>query len=52
MGSKSVEELLENSVGVHFSGLHVDDIELRNSEQQLLATTETENGCREPFVIG
>ncbi|CAL9051332.1 unnamed protein product [Musa banksii] len=52
MGSKLVEELLENSVGVHFSGLHVDDIELRNSEQQLLATAETENGCREPFVIG
>ncbi|THU72935.1 hypothetical protein C4D60_Mb04t17460 [Musa balbisiana] len=52
MGSKLVEELLENSVGVHFSGLHVDDIEVRNSEQQLLATAETENGCREPFVIG
>ncbi|XP_018685442.2 uridine kinase-like protein 3 isoform X2 [Musa acuminata AAA Group] len=51
MGSTSVEKLLENGVGVHFSGLHVDDLEPRNSEEPL-ATSTTENGYGEPFIIG
>ncbi|CAL9130809.1 unnamed protein product [Musa textilis] len=51
MGSTSVEKLLENGVGAHFSGLHVDDLEPRNSEEPL-ATSTTENGYGEPFIIG
>ncbi|RRT34512.1 hypothetical protein B296_00058769, partial [Ensete ventricosum] len=51
MGTKTVEELLDNSAGVHFSGLHVDDLDLRNSKE-LPATSAIENGYREPFVIG
>ncbi|CAL9110403.1 unnamed protein product [Musa acuminata var. zebrina] len=51
MGSTSVEKLRENGVGVHFSGLHVDDVEPRNSEEPL-ATSTTENGYGEPFIIG
>lgn len=51
MGSKTVEELLETSTGVHFSGLRLDEMEKRNHgiEQP---TTSTANGHREPFVIG
>lgn len=51
MGTKTVEELQDNSAGVHFSGLHVDDLEQRNSKE-LPATSAIENGYREPFVIG
>lgn len=51
MGSTSVEKLLDNGVGVHFSGLHVDDLEPRNSVEPL-ATSTTENGYGEPFIIG
>ncbi|THU71277.1 hypothetical protein C4D60_Mb08t33850 [Musa balbisiana] len=50
MGSTSVEKLLDNGVGVHFSGLHVDDLEPRNSVEPL-ATSTTENGYGEPFII-
>lgn len=52
MGSKSVEELLETSAEVHFSGLHLDELETVNSEKELPTTSATENGHREPFVIG
>ncbi|XP_073117182.1 uridine kinase-like protein 3 [Elaeis guineensis] len=52
MGSKSVEELLETSAEVHFSGLHLDELEIVNSEKELPTTSATENGHREPFVIG
>lgn len=52
MGSKSVEELLQNSTGVHFSGFHVDDSKRRISEEKFEAASATENGYKEPFVIG
>lgn len=52
MGSKSMEELLQNSTGVHFSGFHVDDSERKNSAEKFKAASATENGYKEPFVIG
>ncbi|EHA8587523.1 uridine kinase-like protein 3 [Cocos nucifera] len=52
MGSKSVEELLETSAEVHFSGLHLDELEMLNFEKELPTTSTTEDGHREPFVIG
>ncbi|ONK56146.1 uncharacterized protein A4U43_C10F4610 [Asparagus officinalis] len=51
MGSNTVEELLETSIGVHFSRLHLDKVEQRNHEADQPAAS-TANSHREPFVIG
>ncbi|WOK94473.1 uridine kinase-like protein 4 [Canna indica] len=50
MGSKSAEKMLEDYAGVHFSGFHRDVTEARNSKP--VATSATENGYKEPFIIG
>ncbi|XAR56825.1 Uracil phosphoribosyltransferase [Bertholletia excelsa] len=54
MGSdcKSMVELLEASSGVHFSGLHLDELEPRNSEVEQLTTSAAEHMPKQPFVIG
>ncbi|XP_073004421.1 uridine kinase-like protein 4 [Typha latifolia] len=51
MGSKSVDGLLVDSSGAHFTGIHVDEPERRDFEEQP-TTSATENGHREPFIIG
>ncbi|XP_073000279.1 uridine kinase-like protein 3 [Typha latifolia] len=51
MGSNSIDNLLETSTGIHFSGLHLDDLK-SNSEEDQPTTSATDNGHREPFVIG
>ncbi|KAL5972401.1 hypothetical protein ACLOJK_041655 [Asimina triloba] len=52
MGSKSVEDLLEASAGVHFSGFHFDDLKLRNSVVEQPTTSVAESVNKEPFFIG
>lgn len=49
MGSKSVEDLLDASTGVHFSGFHLDGLGSRNLEA---TTSATESVHKQPFVIG
>ncbi|KAK6934648.1 hypothetical protein RJ641_034803 [Dillenia turbinata] len=49
--SKSVEDMIEASSGVHFSGFHMDGMESRNSVLEQ-PTTSTDNVHRQPFVIG
>ncbi|XP_020089271.1 uridine kinase-like protein 3 [Ananas comosus] len=52
MGSKSVDDLLETSTEVHFSGLHLDGAESKDCKEEHPTTSTTENGHKEPFVIG
>ncbi|RWR84873.1 uridine kinase-like protein 3 [Cinnamomum micranthum f. kanehirae] len=52
MGSKSVEDLLEASTGVHFSGLHLDTLDSRNLEVEQPTTSSAESVPKQPFVIG
>ncbi|XP_020089370.1 uridine kinase-like protein 4 isoform X2 [Ananas comosus] len=53
MGSNSVNGFLESPAGVHFSGLHLDESQLKSSQQEKKPTTSPkEYGHREPFVIG
>ena len=51
MGSKSVEDMIEASSGVHFSGFHMDGLESRNIEKPTTSPA-TENVHKQPFVIG
>ncbi|GFY99310.1 uridine kinase-like 4 [Actinidia rufa] len=50
--SKSVVDLIEASSGVHFSGLHLDGLEPRNSEVEQPTTSAAEHMHKQPFVIG
>ncbi|XP_077214489.1 uridine kinase-like protein 4 isoform X2 [Tasmannia lanceolata] len=52
MGSKSVEDLLEVSTGVHFSGFHLDDLEPRSLGVEQPTTSAAESVPKQPFVIG
>lgn len=52
MGSKSVEDLLEASTGVHFSGFHLDTLDSRNLEVEQPTTSAAESVPKQPFVIG
>ncbi|KAF9667184.1 hypothetical protein SADUNF_Sadunf16G0306600 [Salix dunnii] len=52
MDSKSVEDMIEASSGVHFSGFHMDALEMRNTEVGQLTTSAAEEMCKQPFVIG
>lgn len=52
MDSKSVEDLLEASTGVHFSGLHLDTLDSRNLEVEQPTTSSAESVPKQPFVIG
>lgn len=51
MGSKEVEDLIEASSGVHFSGFH-----LKNNDPSTLIveqpTTSAAENIKQPFVIG
>lgn len=51
MSSSAVDDLMEASSGVHFSGFHLENGELSASEVQQSATSATEN-VKQPFVIG
>ncbi|PKU83980.1 uridine kinase-like protein 4 isoform X1 [Dendrobium catenatum] len=50
MGSNSVD-LLQSSTGVHFSGLHLNELERRDLQMEK-TTSSTENAYRQPFIIG
>lgn len=52
MGSKLVDDLLETSAGVHFSGLRVDELKSRNSEIEQSTSSSAGNLHKQPFVIG
>lgn len=52
MGSKAVEDLIEASSGVHFSGFHLNGLEPRNSLDEQPTTSVAENVHKQPFVIG
>ncbi|XWS27686.1 hypothetical protein CRYUN_Cryun25bG0002700 [Craigia yunnanensis] len=51
MGSKSVEDMIEASSGVHLSGFHMDGLESRHIEKPT-TSSGTENVQKQPFVIG
>ncbi|KAL2473141.1 Uridine kinase-like protein 4 [Forsythia ovata] len=51
MGSQAVEDLIEASSGVHYSGFHLDNIESSTSEVEQ-PTTSTTDTTKQPFVIG
>ncbi|KAL0407036.1 UNVERIFIED_CONTAM: Uridine kinase-like protein 4 [Sesamum latifolium] len=51
MGSTAVEDLIEASSGVHFSGFHLENTDPSASEFQRSTTSATEN-VLQPFVIG
>ncbi|KAK3200073.1 hypothetical protein Dsin_023488 [Dipteronia sinensis] len=52
MGSKSVVDMIEASSGVHFSGFHMDNLEVRNTETGQPTTSAADNVLKQPFVIG
>lgn len=52
MDSKSVEDMIEASSGVHFSGFHMDGLEMTNTEVGQPTTLAAEEMCKQPFVIG
>lgn len=52
MDSKSVEDMIEASSGVHFSGFHMDGLEMTNTEVGQPTTSAAEEMCKQPFVIG
>ncbi|KAK1296790.1 Uridine kinase-like protein 4 [Acorus calamus] len=52
MSSGSVEELLDASIGTHFSGLRLDGLTPRKSEMEQPTTSTADNVNRQPFVIG
>ncbi|KAG6407405.1 hypothetical protein SASPL_130396 [Salvia splendens] len=51
MGSKAVEDLIEASSDVHFSGFHLKNTDPSNSVAEQPTTSTTEN-IKQPFVIG
>lgn len=52
MGSKPVEDLIESSSGVHFSGFHLNGLQSRNSELEHPTTSVAESVHKQPFIIG
>ncbi|XP_024048246.1 uridine kinase-like protein 3 isoform X2 [Citrus clementina] len=52
MDSKTVVDMIEASSGVHFSGFHMDGLEVRNKETGQPTISAAENLHRQPFVIG
>ncbi|KAJ6376800.1 hypothetical protein OIU76_025868 [Salix suchowensis] len=52
MDVKSVEDMIEASSGVHFSGFHMNGLELRNTEVGQWTTLAAEEMHKQPFVIG
>ncbi|CAK7345917.1 unnamed protein product [Dovyalis caffra] len=51
MDSKSVEDMIEASSGVHFSGFHMDGLEPRNTEVAQPTMSAAEEMHKQPFVI-
>ncbi|KAK4491802.1 hypothetical protein RD792_002578 [Penstemon davidsonii] len=51
MGSKAVDDLIEASSGVHFSGFHLESTFPSTSQAEQPTTSATEN-IKQPFVIG
>lgn len=51
MGSKAVEDLIEASSGVHFSGFHLKDTDSSSSVVEQPTTSAAKN-IKQPFVIG
>ncbi|KAG8502877.1 hypothetical protein CXB51_000692 [Gossypium anomalum] len=51
MGSNSVEDMIEASSGVHFSGFHMDGLESKNIEKPT-TSPGAENVQKQPFIIG
>ncbi|XP_011097715.1 uridine kinase-like protein 3 isoform X2 [Sesamum indicum] len=51
MGSTAVEDLIEASSGIHFSGFHLENTDPSASELERSTTSATEN-VLQPFVIG
>ncbi|KAF3616185.1 Uridine kinase-like protein 2, chloroplastic [Capsicum annuum] len=49
MGSKAVEDLLEASSGVHYSGFHLEESHTSEIDQP---TTSIDGSVKQPFVIG
>lgn len=49
MGSKAVEDLIQASSGVHFSGFHLEEPRTSEIEQP---TTSIDESVKQPFVIG
>ncbi|KAK3021528.1 hypothetical protein RJ639_046476 [Escallonia herrerae] len=52
MGSKGVDDLIEASSGVHFSGFHLNGVKPTNSEVDQLSNSVPESVHKQPFVIG
>lgn len=52
MDSKSVEDLLEASSGVHFSGFHLTGSAPMSPEADTTAASASVNVHKQPFVIG
>ncbi|XP_012462463.1 uridine kinase-like protein 3 [Gossypium raimondii] len=51
MGSNSVEDMIEASSGVHFSGFHMDGLESKIIEKPT-TSPGAENVHKQPFIIG
>ncbi|XP_073039659.1 uridine kinase-like protein 3 [Primulina eburnea] len=51
MGSKAIEDLIEASSGVHFSGFHLENADASSSIVDPPVTSSTED-VKQPFVIG
>ncbi|PPR97765.1 hypothetical protein GOBAR_AA22901 [Gossypium barbadense] len=51
MGSAAVEDMIEASSGVHFSGFHMDGLDSRHIKKPMISPA-TENMHNQPFLIG
>ncbi|KAG8492761.1 hypothetical protein CXB51_010457 [Gossypium anomalum] len=51
MGSAAVEDMIEASSGVHFSGFHMDALDSRHIKKPMISPA-TENMHNQPFLIG
>ncbi|XP_039000489.1 uridine kinase-like protein 3 isoform X2 [Hibiscus syriacus] len=51
MGSRSVEDMIEASSGVHFSGFHMEGLKSRNIDKPT-TSAGAESVHKQPFVIG
>lgn len=49
MGSKAVEDLIQASSGVHYSGFHLEEPHTSEIEQP---ATSIDEHVKQPFIIG
>lgn len=52
MGSKPVEDIIEYTSGVHFSGFHLNGLQKINTKVEQPTNSVAESVHRQPFVIG